>query len=107
MAVSKRVLERRKMPRIPVNFGVTVTCEDRRYNSQAREFSESGVFVSAEDKGLVGKLVMLDLALTPQDSALSLKGVVVYATESGVGIRFRNPSRDQLSVLKNFIRANG
>jgi hypothetical protein len=103
----KRTIERRRTPRISVDFRVTLTCGDKQYRWQAREFSESGVFLAGDETELVGKNVEVVLALNAAASTVSLKGIVAYATDSGVAVRFRNPSADQRAVFRNFIEAHG
>ena len=94
-----RPSERRRVPRIPVDFPVTLTVGRKQYRGQACEFSEYGILLTSPNKELVGDEVQVALSLNPNEAPLSVTGMVVYATDSGIGIRFKNvPTEDQLTL---------
>ena len=101
-----RRAERRRTPRISVNFPVMVTWGRKQYRWQAREFSEFGILLAATLKEVVGEDVDLDLHMEPTDSSISLKGVVVYSTAAGVGVRFKNLSPEQVATFRAYIQRN-
>ncbi len=77
--------------------------------------SEFGVFLASKRKELVkekelvkGKEdVLVNLNLDPKGPSLNLTGIVVYATEIGIGVRFKNPSLEQHLSLKDYVLARG
>jgi hypothetical protein len=99
------VAERRHSTRIPVDFPVVLTVGQKQHKFQAREFSEAGVLLDASQNELVGKEVEVEMTLAPK-YAISMKGVVAYAAGIGVGVRFKNVSVEQRSVLKSYILAH-
>jgi len=98
--------ERRRAPRIAVDFPVALTCGRKQYRCQALEFSEFGIFLASARKELVGEDVELGLALDTKNPSRSIKGVVAYATNTGIGVRFKSVSPELQMDLKNYIQAN-
>ena len=98
--------ERRRAPRIPVNFPVTVTWGRKQYRCKAREFSEFGVLLASTHKELAGD-VGVELDLNPPSISVSLEGIVAYATDTGFAVRFKNIFSAQRTVLKAYIQAQG
>jgi hypothetical protein len=107
MKETSRHLEKRRVPRIPVTFPVTLTWGRKKYPCQASEFSEFGIFLEATGKELVGEDVELALVLAPDKSRLALAGIVAYATDSGIGVRFKNLSPENQAKLKGYVVAHG
>ena len=103
MADETRPYERRRAPRIPVRFPVTLTCGKKKINCNALEISEFGVLLAAKQKELVGQEVAVGLALDSQNGILPLKGIVAYATDTGVGVRFKEVTEEQQISLKHYI----
>lgn len=98
--------ERRRTPRIPVDFPVTLTLGRKQYRLQAREFSEFGILLASTYKELVGEDVTVELTLNPTSPSLSLEGVIAYATDTNVAIRFKNISPEHRAILKSYIQAH-
>ena len=107
MKQSSRSAEQRRVPRIPVEFPVAVTCDRKQFRWQARELSEYGILVESPHKELVGEDVQLALALNPNEPPLSLMGVVAYTTGSGIAIRFKNVSPENQVTLRAYVQASG
>ena len=107
MAEAKSGAERRRVPRVPVDFPVTIVSGKQQHRLQAREFSEYGILVSASHKELIGQEVQVGLTLNPGESAISVNGTVVYGTDTSIGVRFKNvPSEDQ-QTLRAYALAHG
>lgn len=104
MTELKRPAERRRTTRIPVDFPAKLVLGRKQYRCKAREFSEFGILLACDDKDLVGSDVDVDLTLESGQSSVSLKGIVAYATESGVGVRFKNISSEHRALLKRYIQ---
>jgi hypothetical protein len=107
MAEAKSGAERRRVPRVSVDFPVTLTWRRKEHRLQAREFSEYGILVASDQKDLIGEEVQVGLALNAGESPISLDGTVVYGTDAAIGIRFKNvPSEDQ-QTLRAYAMAHG
>ena len=107
MAEAKSGSERRRVPRVSVDFPITLTWRRKEHRLQARELSEYGILVSAAHKELIGQEVQIGLTLNPGESPLSVGGTVVYGTDTSIGIRFKNvPSEDQ-QTLRAYAMAHG
>lgn len=112
MKESSRSQEKRRVPRIPVDFPVAVTFGRKQFRWQARELSEYGILVASPNvaspnKELVGEDVQLALSWNPNEPPLSLLGVVVYSTDSGIGIRFKNVSPENQVTLRAYAQVRG
>ena len=99
--------ERRRFPRIQVDFAVTVHWGRRRYQWRAHELSEYGILLASPQPQLVGEELQLELSLKHNQSPIRLLGVVAYATESGIGVRFKNIPPEQQAILKDYTQEHG
>lgn len=104
---SGRPSEKRRVPRIPVDFPVTVASGRKQHRGQAKELSEYGVLVASQIKELVGQEVQIGLLLNPGEKPLSVDGTVVYGTDTSVGIRFKNVPPDDQQTLRAYAQAHG
>ena len=104
---SRRPSERRRVPRIPVEFPVTLASGRKQHRCQAKELSEYGILVATASKDLVGQDVQIGLLLNPNESPLALDGTVVYGTETSIGIRFKNVPPDDQRLLRSYAQAHG
>jgi hypothetical protein len=100
-------LEKRRIPRIWVNFNAVVIREGKRFHCQARQLSAGGILLATPHKELVGKDIQLELLLQPPSAALLLRGMVVYVNPSGIGVSFRDVSPEQLQTLQTYLEAHG
>lgn len=107
MKEASRKLERRRVPRIVANFPVTVTWGRKQFRWEATECSEYGIFLAAPNKELVGEDVQLAMMLEPKKPLIGVTGVVAYATDTGLGVRFKNISPEHQMVLKEYVQARG
>lgn len=55
------------------------------------------------EKKLIGEIVKIDLLPEPPNHSLSLFGIVAYAIDSGIGIRFTDLQPEQQSELKRYV----
>ncbi|MBI4442723.1 MAG: PilZ domain-containing protein [Acidobacteria bacterium] len=104
---NRRSSERRRVPRIKVDFPVTVNWGRRQYKWQAVEFSEYGILLVAPHKELVGQEISIQLTLEPPDTPLALQGMVVYSIAAGLGVRFKNVSMQQQAILTHYVQQRG
>ncbi|OFV96145.1 MAG: hypothetical protein A3F68_04750 [Acidobacteria bacterium RIFCSPLOWO2_12_FULL_54_10] len=106
-----KIPERRRNTRIPVDFTVAVTMGRKILKWRAKEFSEFGVLLASKDKvnekQLVGQDFRLALELNPDQPAITVTGIVAYASTTGLGVRFKNvPAHDQ-AALRYYVDARG
>ena len=99
--------ERRRVPRIGVDFSVSVTWGQKQYRWKAREFSEYGILLLSTRKELVGEEIRLSLSLDDTQPALDLVGVVAYTTDIGLGVRFKNVRPEDHITLKYYVLSRG
>jgi hypothetical protein len=97
--------ERRRVPRITVELAVTLTWERKSFPCQARQLSEFGILLACEHKELVGKDIQVRLKLDSPSRSLSLSGIVAYAIDNEIGVRFKDLSAEQQPVLKDYVEA--
>ena len=107
MKEPSKPFERRRAPRIAVNFPVAVSWGRKQFRWLAREFSEYGILLAGSSKELVGEDLKLELTLEPNDPPLNVDGVVAYATDTGVGVRFKNLSPENQYSLKHYVQKHG
>ena len=105
MEKAPRWNQRRRVPRISVELPVTLTWERKSFPCQARQLSEFGILVACEHKELVGKDIQIKLKLDSPHRSLSLSGIVAYAIDNGIGVRFKDLSAEQQPVLKDYVEA--
>ncbi|MBI3894599.1 MAG: PilZ domain-containing protein [Acidobacteria bacterium] len=107
MKDADKASERRRVPRIEVDFPVTVSWKGKQFRWKAQEFSEYGILLITARKELVGEELHLSLILDSSQPPLDLVGMVAYATDVGLGIRFKNvPSPDQ-TALRYYVLSRG
>jgi hypothetical protein len=98
-----RPYDRRRAPRITVKFPVTIAWGKKKFSCHAEEFSEFGILVAPKHKELVGQEVELNLALDTPKETFAIKGIVAYATDAGLGVRFKDVTEEQQASLKDFL----
>lgn len=99
--------ERRRVPRVAVSFPVTVVSGRKQHRSQAKQFSEYGVLVASPIKELVGQDVQVGLLLNPGEKPVTVPGIVVYGTDTSIGIRFKNVPAEDQQTLRAYAQAHG
>jgi hypothetical protein len=108
MAASDQYPDKRRVPRVPVDFPVVVNWGKKKFKWLAREFSEYGILLSTSEKEMVGKELKLELAIDPDGQPVSVEGVVAYETKTGgLGVRFKNVSPEDQFSLRHYVRSRG
>jgi hypothetical protein len=107
MADGKSGSERRRVPRIAVDFPVTLALGKKQYRFQACEFSEYGILVAAIHKELIGHEVKIGLLLNQGESAVLVDATVVYGTDTALGVRFKNVPAEDQQTLRAYAQAHG
>ncbi len=106
MAEGDRPYDRRRTPRIRVQFSATLTVGKKKFTCQAQEFSEFGILLASTQSDIVGQDVEVALAFNPRERALHVKGVVAYATGTGLAVRFKETTEEQQLSLTNYVLSN-
>ena len=76
--------EKRKYPRVEVNWPVTIYCENEEIEGESRNISAEGIFISTEKPLPLNK--PLSISVRPPDhQAIGLKGEVVRSDIYGIG----------------------
>jgi len=84
--LSKEKRAPRKSCRIPVKYSTF----DRIYSDKIKNISQSGVFIETQRPIFVGEEILIELKLEGVKTPLKITGNVVHASQSGVGIQFKN-----------------
>ena len=84
--LSKEKRAPRKLCRIPVRYSTF----DRMYSDQIKNISRSGVFIETQRPLFVGEEILIELKIKDLNEPFKINGDVVYASQSGVGIQFKN-----------------
>jgi hypothetical protein len=66
-----------------------------------------GMLLAYLHTGMVGEEIEIDLGWEPSYPPISLSGVVLYAIEGGLGIRFKGISSDQQVQLRTYVQTHG
>ena len=102
--VNVRIVERRKVLRVEVNFPVAFSAEGFKGKTLAKQISEFGVLIGPLDhpQMIMDKHVRLQFAL-PGCATMDLKGFCAYTTTSAAGIRFETMPEKDKSTLAKFV----
>ena len=84
--LSKEKRAPRKTCRIPVRYSTF----DRMYSDPIKNISQSGMFIETQRPIFVGEEILIELKIEGLNEPFKIEGNVVYASQSGVGIRFKN-----------------
>lgn len=95
--------EQRKVPRVAVDLKVSLHLGKQITHGQALQFSEYGMLVGPPEVGQVGQRYDLLFNLPGQRSAFRLRGIVVYSTGKGVGIRFESVPPEVTTTFRNYL----
>jgi PilZ domain-containing protein len=95
----------RRVPHVAVDFPVILFAGKERFHCRAHQLSEFGMVVTPTLQVTIGEVVQIDLYLELPNPILSLSGIVVYAADSGIGIRFTDVLPEQQPTLKRYVEA--
>ena len=84
--LSKEKRAPRRSCQIPVKYRTF----DRMYSDQIKNISRSGVFIETQRPLFVGEEILIELKIKDLNEPFKINGDVVYASQSGVGIQFKN-----------------
>ena len=93
--LSKEKRAPRKSCRIPVRYSTF----GRMYSDQIKNISQGGLFIETQRPIFVGEEVLIELKIEGVNEAFKIKGDVVYASQSGVGIQFKNTNSNLSEIM--------
>lgn len=93
--LSKEKRAPRKTCRIPVRYSTF----DRMYSDPIKNISQSGVFIETQRPIFVGEEVIIELKIEDVNEPFKIKGDVVHASQSGVGIQFKNLNSNLSKIM--------
>ena len=97
-------MDKRRVPRVPVQLKVTVRQgKQAPAHGNATQFSEYGMLLSPAEIAQVGQRYDLQFSLPGQRGSYQVRGVGVYATVTGVGIRFEHVPSDVTAALRQYV----
>jgi hypothetical protein len=82
---------------------VTVRQGKQAAHGEATQFSEYGMLLSPAEIAQVGQRYDLQFSLPGQRGSYNVRGVGVYATVTGIGIRFEHVPADVTTALRQYI----
>ncbi len=96
-------MDKRRVPRVAVQMKVTVRQGKQAAQGEATQFSEYGMMLSPAEIAQVGQRYDLQFSLPGQRGSYHLRGIGVYATVTGVGIRFEHVPAEVIAALRQYI----
>ena len=97
--LSKEKRAPRKTCRIPVRYSTF----DRMYSDPIKNISQSGLFIETQRPIFVGEEVVIELKLADLNEPFKIRGDVVHASRSGVGIRFKNLNSNLSKIMADIL----
>lgn len=96
-------MEKRRVPRTTVDWKVSVRFGKQVTQGRALQMSEYGMMVAPPEAAQVGQRCELTFAVPGQKDTLKIRGIGVYTTPRGVGIRFEQVPPDITATLRNHL----
>ncbi len=100
-------MEQRRVRRVPIDWKVTLHLGKQVTYGRALQFSEYGMLVTPADAAQVGQRYDVLFTLPGQRSSFRVRGIGVYTSPAGVGIRFEHVPPEITTVLRNFVSGTG
>jgi len=100
--------DRRRYPRIPIEIkffckSPAPSQEDGLLHFYSRDLSCGGVFLKGKAILNPGNVVHLDFKLPEHDQTISVSGVVIRATDDGMGVRFLTLNINEFEMVEDFV----
>lgn len=95
------MIDHRRAPRVAVDWKVSLHQGKEVTHGRAIQFSEYGMLVTPPEVAEVGKRYELLFTLPGHRSSLRIKGIVVYTTDKGAGIRFEQVPPEISATLRS------
>ncbi|HSE42802.1 MAG TPA: PilZ domain-containing protein [Acidobacteriota bacterium] len=104
--------DKRRSVRVPVEFSVQFTFDNKEHLAEALNLSVDGMFLKTTYMLLQGDIIEIFFHLPNAEEPLWMKAQVMWGTwiegmnlpTSGMGVRFVDPLPEQRDHLENYIR---
>ena len=99
----------REFTRIPIHLNVEIRCGSKTIaTDQTKDLSMKGIYLMSEETLPVGSVCDVTLLLegTDQPIRIDIKGRVMRAANSGIGIQFTEIDLDSYDYLQNLVLHN-
>jgi uncharacterized protein (TIGR02266 family) len=104
--------DKRRSVRVPVDFPVKFTFENKEHLAEALNLSIDGMFLKTNSMFLQGDMIEIFFHLPEVNDPFWMKAQVMWGTwiegmnlpTSGMGVRFVDPLPEQRDHLENYIR---
>ena len=96
-------MEVRRVPRVAVDWKVTLRMDKQVTHGRALQFSEYGMLVAPPEVAQVGQHYDLMFNVPGLPAAIKVRGIGVYSTAKGVGIRFEQVPPDVTTALRAYL----
>ena len=90
---------KRKSCRIPVRYAA----HDRIFSNYITNVSKNGIFIETKKPLFAIKDILLDFKLERRNESLKLKGEVTNATQSGIGVEFKEVNSKLADMIEKTV----
>ncbi len=98
---------RPKHPRKPSSIIVNYAIGNRFYTDYIEDIHSDGMFIATDEDFTVGEELALAFSHPKFPDIFRVYGDIIYTTNDGIGIQFKNlsnPQRDRIKALVNWIK---
>jgi len=99
LSSSERRKSNRKSCRIPVRYAA----HDRIFSNYITNVCKNGIFIETKKPLFAIKDILLDLKLEKGNESLKLKGEVTHATQSGIGVEFKDVNSKLADMIEKTV----
>lgn len=94
-------MEQRRVPRLAVDWKVSLHLGKQVTHGRAVQFSEYGMLIAPPEIAQVGQRYELLFAVPGHRGSFRVRGVGVYSSAKGVGVRFEHVPAEVTTALRN------
>lgn len=95
----KNGAEKRRYPRILIR----IKCMGETSKYYSRDISCDGIFLNECDKLEQGSVLSVEFKMPDNRKLIQVKGIIVWKSKEGSGIRFLTLSTSDFEIIKNYI----
>ena len=101
------MMEHRRVPRVAVDWKVSLHLGKEVTHGRAQQCSEYGMLVTPPEAAQVGQRYELLFAVPGQRTSFRVRGIGVYSSAKGVGIRFEHVAPEVTAALRSYLSGAG
>lgn len=94
--------QRRKHLRKACLMPVDYTIQDRPFKGYILDISTQGAFIETNDYYFSGQEIIMTFSVPHYQKPLTISGEIVWSSQNGIGIKFRQLTPHQMNVIKAF-----